>query len=308
MAILQILFDLPEEIIEGLANGTLKRKGGVIYNSNGGVVMWLKETGEAIQSQTSGIPLPPELASQLQSLQGLMGLQIGLQALTLGVTVAGFVIIAKKIDAIGRKLDQISDAIEDLADEVQWQRTVRDVERSADLLGALEHAQWAELNGELRELKGLRKEFSQSHVKYAMLMRSLNAERRAHLYPEVYLSFFKHSAMAGIAKVRCDWLLTGTEGALASQHELTSTLSSAKEEFLAPMRTFDTSHLIKVPPSAIALLKEMAKSLTEEGNRVAAHHSEIEWCRNKGLQLAEWEQLGRDVSDRAIVFVRSALA
>ncbi|ACI97484.1 hypothetical protein [Rhodospirillum centenum] len=304
MAMLEILFDLPEEIIRGLADGTLKRKGGVIYNSDGGVVMWLKETGTAMQSQAASTPLPPELASQLQSLQGLMGLQIGLQALTLGVTVAGFVILAKKMDAIGRKLDQIAAAIDDLTDEVQWQRTVRDVERSADLLGALEHAQWAELNGELGELKGLRKEFSQSHVKYAMLMRSMDAERRAHLHPDVYLSFYRHSAMAGMAKIRCDWLLTGAETALASHHELASMLSSAKEEFLAPMRTFDASRLINISPAAMAPLKEMARSLAEEGHRVVSHRSEIEWCRDKGLPLAEWELLGRDVQDRAVVFIR----
>jgi hypothetical protein len=270
--------------------------------------MWLKETGTAMQSQASSTPLPPELASQLQSLQGLMGLQIGLQAITLGVTVAGFVILAKKMDAIGRKLDEIAGAIGDLADEVQWQRTIGDVERSADLLGALEHAQWAELNGELGELKGLRKEFSQSHETYALLMQRMDGERRAHLHPEVYLSFFRHSAMAGMAKVRCDWLLTGAESALDSHHKLASTLSSAKEKFLAPMRTFDPSRLIKVSPSAMAPLKAMARSLAEEGNRVTSHRTEIEWCRDKGLPLAEWELLGRDVPDRAVVFVRPAVA
>ena len=300
---LKILFDLPEEIIKGLADGTFKRKGGVIYNSDGGVVMWLRETGTAMQSQAAGTPLPPELASQLQSLQGLMGLQIGLQTLTLGVTVAGFVILAKKMDAIGRKLDQIAAALGDLGNEVRWQHTVRDVERSADLLGALEHAQWAELNGELGELKGLRKEFSQSHVKYAMLMQSMDAERRAHLHPDVYLSFYRHSAMAGMAKVRCDWLLTRAETALASHHELASTLSSAKEAFLSPMRTFDASRLINVSPAAMASLKEMARSLAEEGRRVVSYRSEIEWCRDKGLLLAEWEALGRDVQERAVVFI-----
>jgi len=306
MATIEILLELPEEISKGLVDGTLKRKGGVIYNSDGGVVMWLKETAEAMQSQAAGTPLPPELASQLQSLKGLMGLQIGLQALTLGVTVAGFVILAKKMDAIGRKLDQIAGAIDDLADEVQWQRTVCDVERSADLLGVLEHAQWAELNGELGELKGLRKEFSQNHLKYAMLMRSMDAERRAHRHPEVYLSFYRHSAMAGMAKVRCDWLLAGAEAALSSHNELSATLSSAKEEFLTPMRTFDASRLINVNTSAMVSLKEMARSLAEEGNRVMSHRSEIEWCRDKGLPLAEWEMLGRDVQDRAVVFVRPA--
>lgn len=304
MAMLEILFDLPEKIVKGLADGTFKRKGGVIYNSNGGVVMWLKETGTAMQSQAAGTPLPPALASQLQSLQSLMGLQIGLQMLTLGVTVAGFVILAKKMDAIGRKLDEIGGAIDDLADEVQWQRTVRDVERSADLMGALEHAQWAELNGELCELKGLRKEFSQSHIRYAMLMRSMDAERRAHLHPDVYLSFYRHSAMAGMAKVRCDWLLTGPEAALSSHQELAATLSSAKEDFLAPMRAFDALRLIDVATSAMLPLKEMARSLAEEGNRVVSHRSEIEWCRDKGLPLAEWDLLGKDVQDLAVVFVR----
>lgn len=304
MVSIKVLLDIPNEIAEGLAKGTLKRKGGVIYDSTGGVVMWLKETGTAVERQTSGVELPPLLKGQLRSLQSLMGLQIGLQALNLGVSVAGFALLTKKTEAIDRKLDQISNTIEDIHDEVLWQGKVRNVERSADFLGALEHARWAESNEELGELISLRKQFATSHSTYVRLMQCMGDENRAHLYPEVYLSFYRHSAMAGMAKVRCDWFLNGANAALTSHSEITRKLSSTKEAFLSPMRSFDAPRLKKVPTDALPTLKAVARSLGEEENRVMSHGSEIEWCRDHSVSLSEWEQLGRAVEDRAVVFLK----
>lgn len=63
MGTVELLLELPDEVAAGLLDGTMKRKGGVIYNSTGGVVMWLKETGSAIESQTTGTPLPLELSA-----------------------------------------------------------------------------------------------------------------------------------------------------------------------------------------------------------------------------------------------------
>lgn len=306
MGTVELLLELPDEVAAGLLDGTMKRKGGVIYNSTGGVVMWLKETGSSIESQTAGTPLPPQLSAQLQSLQALMGIQIGLQALNLGVTVAGFVILARKMDAIDRKLDQLAGTIGDLTDEISWQQAIRDLERSAELIACLEHAQWAERHGQLQEFPKLRLEFAKSQQKYAMLMRQMLADDRAHADAEAYLSFFRHAAMAGMAKVRCDWLLVGADAALGSHRDLGSTLRSAKDEFLSPIRSFDASRLMRIPASALPGLKGVAAALGEDGNRVSSHGTEIAWCRERGIPFQEWQSIGAETRGNAVVFVRPA--
>ena len=56
MTPLTLTFDIPEEILTGLADGSFIRNGGVIQDKSGQVVMWLRELGET--SLTSS-PSPP---------------------------------------------------------------------------------------------------------------------------------------------------------------------------------------------------------------------------------------------------------
>lgn len=298
---LNVLFDLPQQIAEGLANGTLKRKGGVIYNANGGVVAWLRETGPMLRGQLTGASLPPALTAQLQSLQSLMGIQIGLQALTLGATVAGFVIIGKKMDAISRQLNDVSQAVSEISREVEWLNTMLDADRSAELLGSLDHANWSEQNNELSEFKGLRKDFSLHQIRYVKLMEAM--ADRMHSHPGVFLSFYRHCALAGMAKIRCDWLLSGAEAALATHQQLLEELALAANRFVAPMQQLDLRRLIGPKTLSPQLLLQTTRSLTEDRSRVEAYRSEIHWCQSQAIPFSEWTSIGSDVNDRAVVFV-----
>jgi hypothetical protein len=53
---LTLTFDIPAKILSGLADGSLIRNGGVIQDTSGQVVMWLRELGE-----TGLVPNPSSL-------------------------------------------------------------------------------------------------------------------------------------------------------------------------------------------------------------------------------------------------------
>jgi hypothetical protein len=88
-----VKFDLPQRILGAMHSGELKRRGGVVQHRNGQVEMWLKETGawkDALETVKKPV-IPPQLASQIHSLQMSTNIVMGLQVLNLGVMVAGFV-------------------------------------------------------------------------------------------------------------------------------------------------------------------------------------------------------------------------
>ncbi len=55
---LDVIFDVPPQVAEGLANGSLERVGGVVRNSSSKkVVMWLQEGGSEVSKTISKPPL-----------------------------------------------------------------------------------------------------------------------------------------------------------------------------------------------------------------------------------------------------------
>ena len=63
-----VLFRLPEEIRRGLADGTLKRKGGLIlHTEDNRVRAWLRETGDVAQSTGSQLANGGEILAMLQA-------------------------------------------------------------------------------------------------------------------------------------------------------------------------------------------------------------------------------------------------
>lgn len=107
MTSISVIFEIPEDIAEGLANGTLERVGGVVRKTgNKQVKAWLTEAGEVIREENP--PVPPSI---LNSSQMLMGLQVA----NLAVNVAGFALIYHKLQRVehqlanmDQKLDRIS--------------------------------------------------------------------------------------------------------------------------------------------------------------------------------------------------------
>lgn len=128
MTNINVMFELSEEIVKGLANGTLERVGGVVRRvGDKKIVVWLTEAGAEV-SREAGLP------SILNSPQMLMGMQVA----NLAVSVAGFALIYHKLQQVQRQIEGIDQKLQALSDAHAWLDKKHLIEHLAPMCGALE--------------------------------------------------------------------------------------------------------------------------------------------------------------------------
>lgn len=141
---LNVTFDLPAKIVRGLANETLVRNGGVIQDTSGRVVMWLRElstvsalpgsnplmlpsidpvTGVlnlAMQGVNAGISMRgfAAVTQQLNQIQGMLSLTTAASVLNLGVSAIGFAVISKRLKELEKRLQKAQEFIEKIDEKL----------------------------------------------------------------------------------------------------------------------------------------------------------------------------------------------
>lgn len=97
---INVLFDVPALVAQGLMNGSLERVGGVVRDSSSKqVVMWLQEGG----SEVSKALVQPPLAG----VQALATASSLLSAANLGVSVAGFAVVLQQLNRISEQIKAV---------------------------------------------------------------------------------------------------------------------------------------------------------------------------------------------------------
>ena len=97
---LNVVFDVPALVAQGLMNGSLERVGGVVRDSSSKqVVMWLQEGG----SEVSKALVQPPLAG----VQALAAASSLLSAANLGVSVAGFAVVLQQLNRISEQIKAV---------------------------------------------------------------------------------------------------------------------------------------------------------------------------------------------------------
>ena len=99
--VLNVVFDVPPQVTQGLLNGTLERVGGVVRDSSSKqVVMWLQEGGSQV---TKALAKPP-LAGGANALAAANPL---LATANLGVSVAGFALVVQQLNRISDQIRSV---------------------------------------------------------------------------------------------------------------------------------------------------------------------------------------------------------
>ncbi len=253
MAPISLSFDLPTQIASGIANGDFIRNGGVIQDSAGKVVMWLKET-----SDTTGIT-PNMLSSvdptgalrlglqgvdsamtqkkltamgmQLSSLQNMAVLTSAASILTLGVSIAGFALICRKIKHLEGRLKEVQKTLTEVDEKI-------DLSFYSNFRAALDLANNAftmsdQSNRRSSALQAIDRFLEAEHV-YADLT-DKELERKSQIGDEYLLTL----CLAYLAETRCYLELGEYETALRRFQEGKNQIHERIEKYIDLLLTFN---------------------------------------------------------------------
>lgn len=167
---LDVVFDVPAKVAEGLSNGSLERVGGVVRDSSSKkVVMWLQEG-------VSKPPFNPPLAGG----EALAVANTMLSTANLGVSVAGFTMVLQELNRISNqirlveaKVDQISHKLDDQA-LAQLKAGINACQNAVDLVDPDLRIQMA--GQALTTLHAARQYFNQQVVRSAGKAEATSAE------------------------------------------------------------------------------------------------------------------------------------
>lgn len=134
MTSLDVTFEIPEEIIKGLTTGSYERVGGVIRETNSKrTVAWLIEATSEFSEQTENIPAAPELQKIIFNQNMIMGLQV----VNLGVSVAGFALLYKKLQVLESEIRNIATDLKEVKRSVERLDKKQYLQQIAPMLSAL---------------------------------------------------------------------------------------------------------------------------------------------------------------------------
>jgi hypothetical protein len=117
MGVLEVLFEVPSVIENGLASGTLERVGGVIRQSSGNkpIVAWLRDGAVVANENHANNPIvtilraaqSSSLASSAQMLTALNSLNLAGQVINLGLSVVTVATITSQLDTMSKQIETL---------------------------------------------------------------------------------------------------------------------------------------------------------------------------------------------------------
>ena len=206
-----IPFDVPARFAEGILSGQITRYGAILKDvSTGQIVGHLQETGflnvalsQVVNPITSLITAPSSLISNyqiyrvdkkimhltglVQSVQTLQFATLGVASLGLGINVASFLVLNRKLDDLSIKIDALERVIRDLF-EKQWVEDLRRYESRLEGLLAQAEEGWKESDGGSRVWRKVAYDLNEYYEFYAGRLSEILSEQPANLTALCYFT------------------------------------------------------------------------------------------------------------------------
>jgi hypothetical protein len=268
------LFIIPPDIVKGLKTGRYLLKGGVIVeNGSHRVVMWLRALDDPrLRALMDGVPL----------------LSLGLQALSLGITVAGFAGLSEDIHRLSRRIDGIRETIDDVKAGVEFLKTAKTGEYFAKLYAHIENAELAHRQSRVDPLIGDLAVIAQYVLEYRHQMMELASPDKALHQPELLAWFGQLHFVGAVAEARCRWIIEGPSAGRVRLEAAAEADCAVRERVLAVLKTpGDPAHmrlLVGLAPEQQERIKRAVPQLGAVGRAFEARAAELTFCAENGLR------------------------
>lgn len=299
---LTVEFDLPEEILQGLLRGEYIRYGGVIRNSAGGIVRHLVETGSSVESYNK------EITQTLQALKLSGQFAVGINVITLGVALAGFVYLSQRLNKIEQILLGISDQLKIVEEKIDFIHNKLDVQFLSELRYALEVADNSLMNKDYdarkTQLIVARNAFVKAKSSFFELAEMMRQKGLVGKYYENYYQYITCYALSGIGESRCSLYLDDlniAEKSLISTKENVGLMSRHLQVSLNPGKL----DFLRLSHEEIPRLKLIYGHLQEMNERIDTQGIQVKTLREHKVNYSDFTNMCfKKPIERPILFIK----
>lgn len=290
--ILEVVFEIPEDILEGLKTGEYRRFGGIVRNLKGSVVAHLRETGQVELEQINN--LLPQMQDQLKLLKWTSAVGAVSSVLNLTVSIAGFAYLAHKINKVEKRLETMEAKLDVVLEVVKELKLLDEIKIKAKLKNATSLAERAlkrHLSEEgKRDLYDASSLFSEIKAYYGLLVESLIKGGKALPLYNVLYEYISLYMLSVIGEVNCrlylnDFIAANFEMEFAIQF-LNNIMESINEEF-----NIFNPNFVALSSKEIPDIKSKRSQLVEMGQRLESFQQEVHFIEANKIDYLEWQSL-----------------
>ena len=306
--LINVVFEVPDWIRQGLENGSFFREGGVVRSSKDGRIIAHLRESVGLSRVTDGGSPSSLLLSQMADLKLLSAASFGMQVLNLGVSAVGFAVVISKLNNIQSQLGQIDRKLEDIHSDVKFVSRKQDLDLVAGMKSALEIAEYAmhATNEDDRrsDLKRAKEKLIDAASTAGIWLGELISTRNYLSNPDLFALYYRTWACSRIAIVQSRLSLEdGLE--MKSIREMYGENKSFHERYLEVLRNFD-AHLrehLGIIPQNREKLKEVNQHIAETADRIKGYEAEIAYIQKNDIPYQEWVAIGESEEPKLILLL-----
>ena len=289
---------IPAKLLQGYLSGEYTLWGSALRRSKGikgaGEYVGFLVEGRGLAEQVqAGTPLDPShLMSSIGNVQMAAQLAAGIGVLNLGVSVAGFAMIARRLDRIAGSILTLQDGLRQIGSDVAWLRADTMHRLRAEARTALEVADRGARQGnpalfnDAKTMAGKTRRHLAGHLHDMAVSGSLLREDR------LYREFLCMSALLALAEVRSTEAVEGAGRAALELRDTAAELRRASDAFGAPLRDFQASaRMLLEVAGRRAEVKAAAAEMDALVSRLESYVPQLELQDALGLDAAGWQAL-----------------
>lgn len=300
---IEVVRHVPLHLVEDFRKGAVKLWGGEMRRLDGTIAGFLTEGPDLIRRAQHGSPIEPTLFVQAVGDAKLAAqLASGIGLVNLGVQVAGFAMVARRLDGIGRQIEAVCEKLRAVGEDTGWLRANALAGLRADAAHALAVAERAERRAVRALFDEAKSKADRTRRHLVELLDGMSAGGRLLAQHGLFEELTKMAVLLAATEARCDDAAEGPGQAARDLASSAAPLRARVDHLAAKARDFRSSprELLLIGDAGREALKASVRAAKEAVARLEGHIPQLHLQDVLGLDAAGWTALVTAGQDHAL--------
>lgn len=304
---IDIVKQIPLHLIDGWRSGEYWVDGGTLRRMNGTFAGFLTEGPGLVRHVQQGLPIQPaQLMQAVGNAKLAAQLATGIGVLNLGVQVAGFSMVAQRLDGITRQIEAVRDELQTVGEDVGWLKAFVLAGLRADVGNAIADGERAARQGNAALFNDAKGKADHARRHTVELMREMVAHRRLVAQHRIFSELLNMAVVLAATEARCTLAVESAELAATDLVEAVAELRMLADQFRAFGTDFQKAprdHLRLGQDGRSRMLAAVGAAGTLVG-RLRGHATQLRLQSLLGLDADAWQKATSLEGDGAISYIK----